>query len=179
MPTETALAPGVLRDLATALAVADMPAVHWIADDGLCDCTFQRVCEWTNPYFAKTLRVRLCCIWAELYKQYPQFVQDIPAYYDANRHRYVMEPAEWDNPTAPMPVSAWHRYLAAKEGKPLAQIRQEYAGREHERPQAVPRAADYVPDTPSEAERRAALEHRLRAGTWILDDEELNPAWRM
>ena len=175
MATETQLSDAVVRDLMAALSVGAAPDVRWIEGDGLCDCTFQRVGEWTNPYIAKTLRVRLCCIWEELYRQYPQYVQRIDAYYDSNRERYISEPREWDNPTAPMPVSYWHRHLAAKHGKTLDEIRAEYAGREHERPQAQPGRA---PDLPTDAERRAALEQRLRASTWILPDEELNPAWQ-
>src|SRR3990167_2977648 len=79
-----------------AAAVSADPTVHWLLGDDLCDCTFQRVGEWANPYLGKTLRVRMCCIWAELYKQYPQFVQEIPAFYDANRHQW-RDAIPWDS----------------------------------------------------------------------------------
>lgn len=168
----TALSETAARDVLAALSAATIPDTLWIVGDDLCDCTFQRIAEWTNPYIGATKRVRLCCIWAELERAYPQHVQEIPAYYDENRHRYVTEPRAWDSEEMPMPVSFWHRQLARQTGKTLAQIREEYAGREHERPQPVP-PGTVVKDVPTEQELHDALEARLRAATWILPSEKL------
>src|SRR3990167_3401218 len=112
--------------------VLSEPDVHWIHGDGLCDCLFQNIYDVNNSYLGRTQRVRLCCIWADIYKQYPQFVQEMP-YYDPNRDIYVADPAPWDDEEMDMPLYLWYRQLAIKEGKPLAQIRQEYEGRDHER----------------------------------------------
>ncbi len=168
----TPLSPLAMQDVLAALSVSAIPDAHWVHDDGLCDCTFQRICFWTNPYIARTLKVRVCCIWAELYRQFPQFVQDIDAYYDGNRHRWVAEAAPWDSEEMPMPVSLWHRQIASRTGLSLAEVREEYAGREYERPQPV-EPGTYPKDEPTEAELHAALEAQLRAATWILPDERL------
>lgn len=117
-----------------ALLAASIPGIEWVHGDDLCDCTFQRIGEWSNPYIAQTLRVRFCCIWEELFKQYPQFVQRIPAYFDGNTERFVSEPWEW-NGNYDMPRALWHRHLASKTGKALAEIREEY--RDQEPPKAV------------------------------------------
>lgn len=164
--TERPLQPGVMRDVLAALSTASLPDVTWILGDDLCDCTFQRIAEWTNPYIARTLRVRLCCIFAELYKQYPQFVQDIPGYYDENRHRFVLEPRAWDSEEMAMPRYLWHRQLASVTGRDVAEIRTLLKDADAERPGPVP-AGSTVKDEPSEAELEAALVARLRASGWL------------
>lgn len=116
-----------------ALATASLPDVRWQLGDDRCDCTFQRIGWWTNPYLAETLEIRLCCVWAELGKQYPDLVRTVPAFYDYTREEWVTEPREWDG-EAEMPPYLWYRQLAAKEGKPLAEIRSEYQGRDDLRP---------------------------------------------
>ena len=108
--------------------VEQIPEIMWEHGDDLCDCTFHRIGSWTNPYLGKTLRIRMCCIWKELYKDYPQFVQEIPAYYDENTDSYEIEPAPWDSEDDDMPVHIWHRQVAFVTGKPLAQVRDELAG---------------------------------------------------
>ncbi len=170
--TATALAESVVRDVLAATITADIPEVYWISEDDLCDCTFQRIGEWTNPYIARTLRVRFCCIWAELYKQFPQHVQEIPAYYDGNRHRWVVEPRAWDSEEMAMPLAIWHRQLASMTGEPVGTIRAALRGHEDERPGPLP-PGTAERDEPTEAEMRAALTARLRASTWLLADEEL------
>jgi len=120
------------------LLAASIPGIEWVHGDDLCDCTFQRIGEWSNPYIAQTLRVRFCCIWEELFKQYPQFVQRIPAYFDGNAERFVSEPWDW-NGDYDMPRALWHRHLAAKTGKVLPEIREEY--RDQTPPKAVPKKA--------------------------------------
>lgn len=107
MTTETTLSPAVVE----ALAIAELPDVQWKMHDDLCDCVYQRIGMWTNPYLAETLEVRMCCIWAEIYKQYPQFVRTVPAFWDYNNDEWVTEPAAWNGETD-MPASMWHRQLA-------------------------------------------------------------------
>ena len=151
------------------ISLSHAPGVHWLLGDDLCDCLFQRIGEWSNPYLGRTQRVRLCCIWAELYKQYPEFVQEVP-YYDPNRHKYVVEPAEWNDPVMDMPVYLWHRQLAIQQNKTVAQIKEEYADRDYERPKRNPNA---VQDEPTEDEVRWATEQRLKAAGWLLSYERL------
>ena len=151
-----------------AAAVSADPTVHWLLGDDLCDCTFQRVGEWANPYLGKTLRVRMCCIWAELYKQYPEYVQEC-GYYDPNRGTYTNTPAEWDSQDAAMPIYLWHRHLAAFEGLSVGEIRHKYAGREAERP----KAGERLPSPAPTAEEIAYAHRKERiASGWILEGED-------
>ena len=106
-----------------ALAISELPDVQWKMHDDLCDCTYQRIGMWTNPYLAETLEVRMCCIWAELYKQYPQFVRTIPAFWNYNSEEWETEPRAWDGETD-MPASMWHRQLARKMGIAIADARE-------------------------------------------------------
>ena len=104
----------------------EMPEIRWEQGDDHCNCTFQRLGFWTNPYIGRTLRVRICCIWAELYKDYPQFVQEIPAfenYSDGDKYEY--EPHEW-NGEADMPAHLWHRQLAVLRNEPIEDIRERF-----------------------------------------------------
>lgn len=105
-----------------ALAISELPDVQWKTHDDLCDCTYQRIGMWTNPYLAETLEVRMCCIWAELYKQYPQFVRTIPAFWDYNQEQWVTEPMQW-NGEDDMPAAIWHRQLARAVGVDLQAAR--------------------------------------------------------
>lgn len=107
----------------------EIPADRWIHGDDLCDCVFQRIATWTNPYLARTMRVRLCCLWAELAKDYPQFVQEIPAYYDENDGLWREDPMDW-NGEQDMPKALWFRQLAVKHGMSLEMIRGLYEGKE-------------------------------------------------
>lgn len=109
------------------ILAGEMPEIQWVQGDDLCDCTFQRIGEWTNPYIGRTLRVRMCCIWAELYKEYPQFVQEIPAFYNYNEDRFETEPWMW-NGEDDMPVDIWHRQLAVLRHEPLEVIREKFEG---------------------------------------------------
>ena len=105
-----------------------LPDATWVHGDDLCNCTFQRIGQWTNPYLGKTLRVRICCIWGEIYKAYPQFVQMIDGYYDDNRNAFDLDPIPWNSEDEDMPVHLWHRQLAIMSGKSLDEIRIEYKG---------------------------------------------------
>lgn len=123
----------------------EIPEIRWIHGDDLCDCTFQRIGEWTNPYIARTMRVRLCCIWSELYKQYPEHVQEIGAYYDENEDRFETEPMEW-NGESDMPPALWHRQLAVMRREPIEKIRHKFEGLEPpkgvKRPKPEPELSD-------------------------------------
>lgn len=147
----------------------EAPAKHWILGDDLCDCLFQRIWDTNNPHIGRTLRVRECCLWKTLYEQYPEYVQVLP-YYDPNRHIYVSEPEPWNSDEMDMPVYLWHRQLAIEQGKTVAQIREDYAGREHERPRKVKSRKE---SRPTKAEVKHATEMRLRASGWITEGEPL------
>lgn len=114
----TELSPAVIE----ALSVGMLPDVQWKMQDDLCDCTYQRIGMWTNPYLAETLEVRMCCIWAKLYEQYPEFVRQVPAFWDYNREEWVTEPAEW-NGEEDMPQAIFNRQVARQTGKTLAEVR--------------------------------------------------------
>lgn len=107
----------------------NVPEMTWTHGDDLCDCTFQRIGEWTNPYLARTMRVRMCCIWAEMYKQFPQFVQEIPAYYNENADQFEPKPQKWNAEDADMPRALWHRQMAIEMGMPLGTIRRMLEGK--------------------------------------------------
>jgi hypothetical protein len=126
------------RDIIHALSLGDLPDVLWKHGDDLCDCTYQRICMWTNPYLATTHEIRLCCVWAKLGEQYPDLVRDIPAYWDVNAEEWQTEAAEWDGETD-MPAYLWYRHLARKEGLTVGGARAKYASRLHEKPVGQPR----------------------------------------
>ena len=83
----------------------------WDHQDDRCDCTFQRIGYWSNPYIGETLEVRMCCIWKELYKQFPEYVRVTKG-----------EPAQW-NGEADMPRSIWVRQLANETGLSVSEAR--------------------------------------------------------
>jgi hypothetical protein len=116
-----------------------LPDETWVHNDDLCDCTFQRIGFWTNPYIARTMKVRLCCLWAELAKDYPQFIQETAAFthYGENDKLYP-EPWKW-NGEADMPRALWYRQLAVKYGMSLEVIRDLYS--EKEPPKGKPHAS--------------------------------------
>lgn len=146
------------------IAAGAVPDIHWIHGDDQCDCTFQQIGEWANPYIAQTLRVRICCFWALWFKEHPELVQEIPAYYDANRHTYATEPIEWDSDEMDMPYPLWYRALARKLGQPLDWVREHYKDRKDERPKKIKERKVSMP-TPKELTR--ALNARLKAAGWI------------
>lgn len=119
-----------------ALLSSGIPEEQWTNQDDLCNCTFQRTGDWANPYLGRTQRVRICCLFAELYDQYPQFIQEIPAYRDENTGEWESKPREWDGEDD-MPEAIWHRQLAVKTGMPLEDIREVYEGQSP--PKGTPR----------------------------------------
>ncbi len=116
-------------------ALGVLPEVFWNHEDDACDCTFQRIGMWKNPYIGETLEVRMCCIWAELYKLFPQHVRVTPGYLvdDAGWDTSIRE---WDG-EGDMPRSIFYRQLARKNGISLAEARQRYAHLEP--PKGTPR----------------------------------------
>ena len=129
----TALSETALLDVLSAAGV--LPEDIWNHEDDACDCTYQRIGQWSNPYIAETLEVRMCCIWKELYKLFPDAVRVTPAFLDYNSGEWRTEPQEWDGHFE-MPRSIWYRQLAKKEGRSLPEIRAAYASATP--PQALP-----------------------------------------
>ena len=138
-----------LSDTAIADVVAAMgvlPEVFWDVNDDACNCTFQRIGMWTNPYLAETLEVRMCCIWAELYKLFPQHVRVTAAFNNYNTGEWETEPWEWDG-ESDMPESIWYRHLARKHGIPVAEARERYAHLSP--PKGTPRPVAEAPQGPT------------------------------
>lgn len=121
-------------DTLPSILTAEIPGLEWDVQDDLCDCTFQRIGFWTNPYIGATLRMRFCCLWKELAKQYPDLIQEVPAFYNYNKGEYEAEPWEW-NGEFDMPRAIWYRHLASKTGLLLPEIRNRY--RDQEPPKGV------------------------------------------
>jgi hypothetical protein len=112
----------------------ELPEITWVHGDDLCDCIFQRIGEWSNPYLARTLRVRMCCLWDRIYAEHPDLVELIPAYHDQNADKLLEDPLEW-NGDHDMPRWLWHRQLSTILKKPLDEIRRRFG--EQKPPQAV------------------------------------------
>jgi hypothetical protein len=124
-----------------AAALSVLPEDMWDVNDDACDCTFQRIGFWTNPYLGETLEVRMCCIWTELYKLFPDKVRVTPAFFDYNANEWAPEPMAWNGETD-MPPSIWYRQLARQQGRSVAEIREEYRHRDDERPRGVARPVE-------------------------------------
>jgi len=139
-----------------------VPEFRWTNQDDKCDCVFQRIGDWTNPYIGRTLRVRMCCIWSDIYKQYPQFVQEIPGYWNANEGKFEEEPQEW-NGEFDMPASIWHRHLAVTTGRPIDEIREQFA--EVPPPKGVPR--------PAKMEQKVSMSEFETIGRLTMEKEAL------
>ena len=110
-------------ELVAALGV--IPEAFWNHEDDACDCTFQRIGMWKNPYLGETLEVRMCCIWAELYQMFPQHVRVTPAYL-VNDEEWDTRVRDWDG-DSDMPRSIWYRQLARQHGITVAEARTRYA----------------------------------------------------
>lgn len=104
-----------------------VPEDEWEHGDDLCDCDFPRHGDWSNPYTGRTQRVRICCLYAELEKLFPQFFQHIDAFYDENSKEYIAGTKDW-NGEDDMPVHLWYRQLAKRTGMSLPEVRRAYAG---------------------------------------------------
>lgn len=107
-------------------ALGMFPETAWNVNDDACDCVFQRIGFFTNPYIGETLEVRLCCIWEEIHKLFPQHVRRTKAFYDYNANEWV--PGSWDwNGEHEMPRSTWYRQMANRDGISVAEARERYA----------------------------------------------------
>ena len=112
----------MLNLLESDIRAAMLPEMSWDVNDDACDCTFQRIGMWANPYIGETMEVRMCCIWEELYKLFPGLIRKTQAY----RHgEEWVEPWDWDGETD-MPRSIWYRQLARQTGRTLPEIREAY-----------------------------------------------------
>lgn len=112
----------VQADLISILATAGIPDVIWRDHDDLCDCTFQRVCQWTNAHLGVTHEERLCCIWAKLHEMFPGCSRDIPAYFDINAQAFVPDVVPW-NGEFDMPPALFHRQIARLGGISVSEAR--------------------------------------------------------
>jgi hypothetical protein len=137
----------IAPDMLAMLASTAIPEVTWDVGDDLCDCTFQRIGFWTNPYLARTLRVRFCCIWDEIFKEYPEHVQEIPAFVNYNQGEdvYVVEPLAWDA-SHDMPRALWYRQKSSEMGLPIGIIRDMFE--KEEPPKAVKSSEVGMPESP-------------------------------
>ena len=115
----------ILEQVAKAVS-GEANDTEWNNQDDLCNCTFQRVGFWTNPYIGKTLLVRFCCIWNEFHKQFPEFVLERDSFFNYNTNEYEDTPWEWDSKTGDMPKAIWYRQLATQTGKSLDEVRAEH-----------------------------------------------------
>lgn len=129
----------------------EIPEVLWELGDDLCDCTFQYIRDWTNPYLGRTRRIRMCCLFKEFEKQYPWLFEEIPAYYDHNEAAYIPALMDWDSENSDMPRALWYRQVAAKTGDSLERVRDRLRGQTP--PGPVPRGTG-----------RKGIERRV---TWI------------
>ena len=115
--------------LETLLLLDHLPEVRWEHGDDLCDCTFQRIGYWANPYIGRTLEFRLCCSWAKLIELHPElqeFAREIPAFDNYNIGQWETKPAPWDSEDEDMPYALWHRQLAVQQGITVAEARERY-----------------------------------------------------
>lgn len=122
-----------------------LPEVFWDTNDDLCDCTYQRIGFWTNPYLGETLEVRWCCVWGEILKDFPQYTRTTRASMDYNRHEWVTDVAEWDG-ESDMPRSIWYRQLARQHGITVAEARARYAHLDPPKGTPLPRKEDDAVD---------------------------------
>lgn len=94
------------------LDVLNATETEWKHGDDLCDCTFQRIGKWENPYIGATYQVRLCCAWARLQEVWPDLFRETQG-----------EQQAW-NGEDDMPRALWHRQIALATGKSLPETRQ-------------------------------------------------------
>lgn len=100
------------------IAISGM--TDWQHGDDLCDCVYQRIGSWDNPYLGVRHEIRLCCAWDKLRAMFPDCFRDL----------VTGQPQQW-NGAVEMPRYLWYRQLAIQQGRSLPEIRSEY---EHEKP---------------------------------------------
>ena len=95
--------------------------------DDECDCLFQNVQEYSNPYYNKTLRFRYCCLLAEFRKQWPHLFEEIEGWWDSERKMWRNEALDPGEQLKHMPghlaehVSVRHEAAVTKE--PIAVVK--------------------------------------------------------
>ena len=114
----------------------EMPEITWTHGDDLCNCTFQRIGDWANPYIARTRRVRVCCLESRMLEGNEDLVQDIPGYYNENTGDFETEPWVWDGEDD-MPEHLFMRQTAIIQGLSLDETRVKFEGVEP--PKGIPR----------------------------------------
>ena len=114
----------------------EMPEFTWTHGDDLCDCTFQRIGEWTNPYLARTRRVRVCCLEDRMLDGNEDLVQDIPGFFNDDTGLFETEPWVW-NGEDDMPEHLFMRQTAIIQGLSLDETRVKFEGVEP--PKGIPR----------------------------------------
>ena len=105
----------------------EMPEITWTHGDDLCDCTFQRIGDWANPYIARTRRVRVCCLENRMLEGNEDLVQDIPGYFNENTGEFESEPWVWDGEDD-MPEHLFMRQTAIIQGLSLDETRVKFEG---------------------------------------------------
>lgn len=113
-----------MRELFTVpMPDATIPEFNWEHGDDLCDCEFQRIGLWMNPYLGVTDKIRFCCLYKELEDSFPHLFQHIKGYWDDDENEWIMAQMEW-NGEEDMPRALWNRQLSIREGLPIEVIRE-------------------------------------------------------
>ena len=167
--TTTARPSRLEEQVLAALAAESLP-VHWLSGDDGCDCMVERIGEWSNPQMAYTKQIRFCCIWAELERMFPKFVQEVPAYYDANRDEWQTEIQEWDSEEADMPLPYWYRQHARRHDLTVGEARAWCKAHPEARPLKVPKGTNALKPQPTHTDVAVALLKRLHQMGWNTAD---------
>ena len=140
----------------------EMPEFIWTHGEDLCDCTFQRIGEWTNPYLARTRRVRVCCLEDRMLDGNEDLVQDIPGFFNGNTGLFETEPWVWDGEDD-MPQHLFMRQTAIIQGLSLDETRVKFEGVEP--PKGTPR--------PKVVEQRKTMSEHEVIGQQVMKIQEL------
>lgn len=111
--------------MADTLLAEAVGAAEWVHGDDLCDCVFQRIAKWENPYLGATYQVRFCCAWKRLQEMWPDLFRETQGTQQA-----------W-NGESDMPRALWHRQVALAMGLTVPEAREML--RESEPPKGQPR----------------------------------------
>jgi hypothetical protein len=114
--------PGIRELFTVPLIGTTIPEFQWEHEDDLCDCSFQRISYWMNPYIGETEKIRLCCLYKELEDSFPHLFQHIKGYWDDDEREWITGQMEW-NGENDMPRALWNRQLSIREGLPIEAIR--------------------------------------------------------
>ena len=139
-----------------------MPEITWTHGDDLCNCTFQRIGDWANPYIARTRRVRVRCLESRMLEGNEDLVQDIPGYYNENTGEFETEPWVWDGEDD-MPEHLFMRQTAIIQGLSLDETRVKFEGVEP--PKGIPR--------PKVVEKRETMSEHEVIGQQVMKIQEL------